>query len=171
MDGAILEARLPDEVLAFHRVERQLLVAGDAERHQVTRDSALEVFGRPLGDDPSIIDDGYAVTKGIRFVQVVRRQEHSRPTGMHAPHLVPDASPALWIQAGRRLVEKQQLGSVDEAEADVESSLLTTRVGADLAVGRPLELEHLDQLGRAFLRSGAGHAVEAALEDKLGAAS
>src|SRR4051794_28230632 len=104
MDGAVLEAGLPYEVLAFHRVERQLLVAGDAECHHVTRDSALEVFGCPLGDDPSIIDDGYAVTKGIRFVEVVRRQEHSRPTGMHAPHLVPHASPALWVQARRRLI-------------------------------------------------------------------
>src|SRR6266480_5307491 len=170
MDGAVLQSRLAHEVLAFHGIERPLLLAGDAERHHVARDRALQLFGRALGDDLAVIDDGHAIAERVRLVEVVSGQEHCRPAVVHAPHLVPYTRPALGVEAGRRLVKKQQLWPVDEAETDVEPSLLPARIGADFAVRRALQLEHLDELRRAFLRRRARHAVQTALEDKLGAA-
>src|SRR5437899_3155603 len=50
MDGAVFEPRLADEVLAIDRVERPLLVPGDAERHHVAGDGALPLLGCALAD-------------------------------------------------------------------------------------------------------------------------
>ncbi len=89
---------------------------------------------------------------------------------MHLAHLVPHAGAALRVEAGGRLVEKQQLRVVDQAEPDVEATLLAARVRAYFAVGGALELEHLDQLAGALASRLDCHSVKAPLEDELGAA-
>src|SRR5439155_1706480 len=170
MDGAILESGLAHEGLVFHRVQSPLLLARDAERHHVARDRALQFFGRAFGDDLSVIDDRDPIAQRVRFVEVVGGQEDSGPAVVHATNLIPYARPALRIKPGRRLIEKQQLRSMHQAEPDIKAPLLAAGIGADLAVSRTLQLEHLDQLGRALLSPGGRHAVEAALEDQLRAA-
>ncbi len=57
----------------------------------------------------------------------VGRQEHRLAAGADAAHQVPDRPPRLRVEAGRQLVEKDEVGIVDERERDEEPLLLAAR--------------------------------------------
>ena len=77
------------------------------------------------------------------------------PELAEVPDLVPHAGPRLRVEAGRRLVEEEDLRPVDDAEPDVEPAAHAAGVGAGRAVGGRLEVERGEDLGRARLRVGA----------------
>src|SRR5476651_1160519 len=167
---SVLRRRLAHEWLPFQQVERGLLVALHAQRHQVAGDLALQLLGRAQRHDLAVVDDRDPVAQRVSLVQVMRGQEHRRAAIVHAAHLVPNARPALRVEAGGRLIQEKNLRVVNEPEPDVEPALLAAGVGGDLAVRAHLQLQHLDEVGGAALGGGEGHSVQAALEDQLRAA-
>src|SRR5579884_1074428 len=129
-DAVVLAARLAHERLRRQQRRRGGRVAVHAEQHDVAGYLALERVGGALGDDLPVIDDRQAVAQRVGLLQVVRGQEHRRPTVAQAPHLVPHPRPRLGVEAGRRLVEEDQPRLVDQAERQVEAAALTAGVGA-----------------------------------------
>ena len=104
----------------------------------------LQLLRRPLGDDPAVVDDRQAVAQLVGLLEVLRGQEDGRALGVDAAHLVPDRQPRGRVEPGRRLVEEQHLGRVDERAGEVEPPLHPARVGlrAPLrGVGEPDQLE------------------------------
>jgi hypothetical protein len=79
-------------------------------------DSAIRSRGSPR-DDPSAIDDGDAVAQLLRFIDVVRGQQTVWPSRSSAQSPHEDRRDCGSI--GRRLVEENELGMVDERERDL----------------------------------------------------
>jgi hypothetical protein len=67
-----------------------------------------------------VVDDREAVAQRVGLLEVVGGEEDRRPQLAELPDLLPHARPRLGIEAGRRLVEEQDLRPVDDPEADVE---------------------------------------------------
>ena len=80
-------------------------------------------------------------------------------------HLVPHAGAALGIEAGRGLVEEQDLGVVHQRGHQIEPSLHATRVGRDGAIERLAEVDQLAELldasGHGRLREPVEQALQA----------
>ncbi len=120
-----------------------------AERDHVAGDLPLQLGRGPLGDDAAVVDDRQSVAERVRLLQVVRGEEDGDAALAQAAHLVPDPGTALRVEAGGRLVQEQQRRLVDQAHADVQPTLLAARVGLRLTVGRLVQLEQRQQVGRA----------------------
>ena len=75
---------------------------------------AISSFGVPQRDDVAVVHDGDAIAQLLRLIHVVRRQ-HDRPAlALEGDDQIPQLAPGLRIEAGRRLVEEDQLGIADE---------------------------------------------------------
>src|SRR5206468_9322 len=77
--------------------------------------------------------------------------------------LPPELDPRLRIEAGRRLVQKQDLGPVDESERDVETALHAARVGLGDSAGRLGQPKTLEQLLDALPPRAAGQPIDLGL--------
>ena len=78
-------------------------------------------------DDPALAQHGDAIGELLRLVEVVRRQEDGlAELAQRADHL-PRGAAGRRVEAGRRLVEEEELGVADQAE----------RRGRADAAGRP----------------------------------
>ena len=73
-------------------------------------------------DEPSLADEGHAVTT-VCFFEVVRRKKHSHGS-VNAQHLdKPPDFPSIWqIESNRRLVEKQHSRPMENTADNVERS-------------------------------------------------
>ncbi len=89
-------------------LEHVLDRAVDADRDDVTGDLPLQLVGRALGHDPTVVDDGQAVGQRIGFLEVVGRQEHGRPGSRAGARISSHMrARACGSRPGRRLVEEQ----------------------------------------------------------------
>jgi hypothetical protein len=162
--------RLADE---RHRLDdRQDGRAGavDADRDHVAGDLLLQLVGRALGDDPALIDDREPIGERVGLLEVVGREEDGRAGLAQVLDLLPHARPRLRVEAGRGLVEEEDLGPVDDAEPHVEAAPHAAGVRPGRPVGGRLEVELLEDLDRAGPGLGDRHPVEPALQDELTAA-
>ena len=71
----------------------------------------------------------------LHLVRVVARAQHRRPVVRRRPDELPRRALGVGVEAGRRLVVEQQLGSANDAQTDVEASLLFARGSLDRGVG------------------------------------
>ena len=97
----------------------------------------LQLALRALGDHLAVVDDRDAGGQLVGLVQVLGGQQHGGALGDHRPHDVPHLVAAARVEAGRRLVEEQQLGRVEDARGDVDTAPHAARVVLDLAVRPP----------------------------------
>jgi hypothetical protein len=124
----------------------------------------LELRGRPLRDDVTVVDDPDAVREDIGLLQILRREEDRDAVVPCQPaHLVPEGRAALDIEPGRRLVEEENPRRMDEGKREVEAPLHPAGVAAHLAVGG---LGEADALEEKLATRGALRAREA-LEGRL----
>src|SRR5438067_10039617 len=93
------------------------------------RRPADELLDGAGGDDPPLAEDGDAVCELLDLVQIVRRQEDRLAERAQGADRLPGPPPGAGIEAGRRLVQEDQLGIADEREAEIEP--------APLAAGEP----------------------------------
>ena len=110
----------------------------------------MRCMRRAHGDDPAVVDDGHAVAEPLRLVHVVRGQEHGRPPALKLVHDVPDLPPRLRVEAGRGLVEEQQLRVADQRAGHGQALLLPAGEGAHarLRLLRELDLAGSPRPGR-----------------------
>ncbi len=112
---------------------------------------------RVEGDDRAAVHDRDAIAQRLGLVEVVRGQDHGPAGGGDAADHVPEVSPRLRVEAGRRLVEEHDLRVVHERERDREPLLLPAREPARR--GLPF-LGEADQLEQPLGASSGRHAVE-----------
>ena len=93
-------------------------------RHPVP---AAERLRRALGDDPSGGDHGDPVGQVLGLVHVVSREEDRLAERAQALDHVPGGAPGRRVEAGRRLVEEDELRVADQGEGHVEPSALPAR--------------------------------------------
>src|SRR5436190_390170 len=87
-------------------------------------DLGLELVGGAFGDDVAVVDDPDAVGEHVRFLEVLRGQEDGHlVVACKTSNLVPESRPALDVQPGRRLVEEEDAGAVDERHRQIEPTL------------------------------------------------
>ena len=112
---------------------------------------------RPAGDDLLAEQDGHPVGQCLHLVHVVGRQQDRRALRRQQPDQVPGLAAPGGIEAGRRLVEEQELGVADDPEADVQPALLAAREALDPVVGllrQPDQLDHLVDRSRVRVVAG-----------------
>ena len=130
-------------VAALDDDRMQARALGDDLRHGAARHDLA------VGD----VDDAMAA---LGLVHVVGRDQHGQPFGGEFVDLVPEFAPRLRIDAGRRLVEEEQLRLVHDAGGERQALLPAAGKRAGelvLAVGQP---EPLERVGDIFWRAASG---------------
>jgi hypothetical protein len=84
-------------------------------------DLGLELVGSPFRDHQAVVDHGDAVGEPIGLVEVLRREQHGRPSRDERLDRLPEPDPAPDVQTGRRLVQKENRGTRDERGGKVEA--------------------------------------------------
>ena len=91
-------------------------------------------------------DDRHPVGEPLRLVHVVGGEEDGLAEVAQAGDHVPGLAPRRGVEAGRRLVEEEQLGVADQRHADVEAALLAAGETAGAGVRLAAEADQLDRL-------------------------
>ncbi len=102
--------------------------------------------GRPARHDLALGEHGHPVCQCLDLVHVVRREQHRGAGGRQPPDQLPRVPSAGGVEAGRRLVEEEQLRVADDAEPHIEAALLAAREPLDPIVRLLFEADHLDDL-------------------------
>ena len=147
------------------RHRRQPLVVEAVDRVEADRallePAADELLDRALLEDLAVVHDREPVAEGLGLLQVVGRQERSSGPRLRGQDEVPERPPRGRIEAGRRLVEEDQLRVVDERERDRQALALAAGQVLRPASALLAEVEQVDQLvGRPARRVEAPEEVE-----------
>src|SRR6185436_17053890 len=106
------------------RVAFERRLAGELD--DVRRLELRDQFGRRAeSDEMAVIDDRDAVAEALRLFHVVRREQHRTAAFAESRDDFPQLDAALRIEAGRRLVEEEDVGPADERGRDGEALLLS----------------------------------------------
>ena len=108
--------------------------------------TSLQVSGCALGHHATEVDEGDARAEPVGLLEVLRREQDRRAGAGELAHGVPDRCTAARVEAGRRLVEEQDLRAAQQADGQVEASPHTAGVLTGGAVGSALEVETAEQL-------------------------
>ena len=108
--------------------------------------SPISCGGEPSADDAAAVHDDEPVAELLGLVHVVGGQHQRDALLLEPVQPVPQHVAGLRVEAGRRLVEQQQLGLVDQRPGDREPPLHAARQRLDPLVGPVAELHELEQL-------------------------
>ena len=81
---------------------------------------------RSVGQYPAFVHDGNVVAQDLRFVHVMRCQNDRGAVSANTLHQFPEVAACLWVQAGRRLVEKNQAWTIDQRNGKQQALPLAT---------------------------------------------
>ena len=96
-------------------------------------------------DQPAVVHDADAVAERVRLVHVVRRDQDGAAGFAEPLEHAPELPPRLRVEAGRRLVEKQQVGTSGHGAGHRQALLLAARQLADPRVRLRFELDDREQ--------------------------
>ena len=113
-----------------------------------------ELLGRVQGDDLAPVDDRHAVAQRRGLLHVVGGQEDGSAARAKAVQHAPELSARLRVEAGRRLVEEEHIGTADERAGDGEPLLLPAGERAEPRVALRLELDERPAPRRSEAPSG-----------------
>ena len=102
---------------------------------------------RALGDDVAAVHDHEPIAELLGFVHVVRGEHERDALALQAGTAGPKQVARLRVEAGRRLVEQEHVGRVDQPASDREPSLHAARERVDLGVAPVAQLHEVEQLG------------------------
>src|ERR1700733_5017991 len=104
-----------------------------------------------------MVDDRQQIAQSFRFIHVVSREENRSTLVLEGANDLPKLTPALRIEPGRRLVEKEHARIANERRSDRKALLLPTGKFAHPRVGLLGELEvveHLSGCARFAIEAG-----------------
>src|SRR5258708_3860235 len=161
----LAQKRLGAQYLCDARDRAVLTV--QTERDDVAGYALLESIGRVLADNLPVIDNGQAVAEAISLVHIVGRQEDGHALVAQATYFIPNAHPALWVQACGGFIQEEQRGPVHHAHRHIEPPALAAGVGAGEPVSECLQVELADKFCRALLGRAFAHAIEPSLQEQV----
>src|SRR2546425_6474465 len=145
MAGEIQEDVLEVRLLREHRLRK-------ASPEQI-----LDQLSRRVErDDAALVDDRDAVAEDLGLVEVMGGEDDGRAAFLDAANQLPEVSASLRIESGRRLVEEENLGSVDEGGRDGKTLSLTPRERLLLLPRALLEVDRAQERERVDVESVAG---------------
>ena len=103
--------------------------------------------------DAAAWQDRHPVGQPFRLIEVMGSQDDRLAERAQVLDRRPAAPPGLRVEAGRRLVEEDQVGVAREGEGQVKAAALPARQPPHLDVGVLGELHELEQVGQV---AGAG---------------
>jgi hypothetical protein len=107
------------------------------------------------------------VAQTLRFVHEVRGQEDGLALREQLPQTLPDEVPRLRVEAGRGLVEKDEIGIVDERARERQPPLHAARQRLDAGRGARAEARELEQGGNARADFGLAQSEVAAVHQQV----
>ena len=147
-----------DQPRAVGRIGRGRLDRGLA-------DLGLERGGGALGDDLAAIDDPDAIGEAVGLLEVLGGEEDGHALVVREPlDLLPERGPALRVEPGGGLVEKEDPRAMHERQREVEAPPHAARVAADAAIRRLGQPDALDQLVAAAATLRLRHPVKGGLK-------
>ena len=127
-----LDARERGQDLGRERVGGPFV---DRELHHVLGpEGGHQLAWRSESNDLAMIQDGDPVAQAFGLLHVVGGEEHRPPARLQAFHDLPGLPPRLRIEAGRGLVQEEQLRVSDEGARQGQPLLLAARERAHLGV-------------------------------------
>ncbi len=158
-DAQVLERLAARERLGGELVQQRRRVLGEALLERAVAGApgdavarGAERVRRALGEDQAVLEDRDAVGERLRLVQVVRGEHDGLAEVAQRADDVPGGAAGGRVEAGRGLVEEDQLRVADEREREVQPPGLAAAERARAAVGavvEPGQREHLVDLARA----------------------
>jgi hypothetical protein len=112
-----VEVQLDGHVVEHERGGASVGRRRQAQRQPGRTEPALQLTGRPSGLHPPPVHDDDVVGELVGLLEVLRGQQQRRAVPHQPPQHVPQLEPAARVEPGRRLVEEQDLGPVDQAAA------------------------------------------------------
>src|SRR5262249_58516766 len=88
--------------------------------------AGLDLMRRRDRDNAALVNDGHAVAQLLRFFNIVRGDEDGAVFAAQVGNQLVDLEARLWIEAGGRLVEEQQLRIVEQRQSQGEALLLAS---------------------------------------------
>ncbi len=95
----------------------------------------LQLVAGPLGDEPAFMDHADPIGELVGFIEILRGQQHRRTRADQIPDQRPHVHAAARVDAGGRLIEKQDVGPAHQRRGQVQAPLHPARVGAHQPVG------------------------------------
>ena len=139
--------------------------SGDLNRDDIGADARLHLGGRAPRNDPPLVDDGEVVGEAIGFLEILGREEDGDALLDAEPvHVAPDGLAADGVEAGRRFIQEEDAGSVDEGRGEIEAALHAAGIRADGAIGGVFEVDNGEQFVDALAAYNAAHAKETRLK-------
>src|SRR3981081_2001028 len=106
---------------------------------------AVDQVGRSaFGDDLTVIDDGEAIAEAFGFVHVVSGEEDGAALFLEDADDVPELAAALGIEAGVRVVEKQDARLANQGGGNRQALLLAAGKFAHPGISFLGEFEFLE---------------------------
>src|SRR5215471_2727208 len=109
-DAMTLYAWYPGQSVRMQRTVRTY----DQFHNMLTTHGSDKVRGRTQSDDAAVVHDCHAITEPLRFIHIVCGQDDGATDAPEFFQQVPEVPARLWIEAGGRLIEKEQLGISDK---------------------------------------------------------
>ena len=108
----------------LHHRRHALRVALDASDDDIRSDRPFQIGRRALRHDSPLVDDADSLRQLVGLFQVLRGQEDSDAQLLvQTADLGPDSGAARGVEAGGRLVQKKDLGVVNQCSGKVETAL------------------------------------------------
>ncbi len=104
------------------------------------RSHALDLRGRTLADDLSLVDDDDPMSQCIGLLEIVRRQQHRLAALGQRADLLPETAPRLNVHPDGRLIEEDQIGVATQRQTEEHALLLPSAQLAEHSVFDTLQL-------------------------------
>lgn len=132
-----MEGRFSD--MCIQLLERHVL---RAEANLLATNMPLDLIGRAVGNNLSLIDDDDALCQRIRFLQIVGGQDDCFPLIDLVINLLPEGAARFYIKSGSGLVEKEDVGVAYEGQGEEDALLLATREPSQTCIRFLLQSGH-----------------------------
>ena len=135
----------PNELAVMQVIEKLPVVATSCAVEGMHLRDGEEVL---VSDDPAACDDRNAVGQVFGLLHVMRRQEHRHAGRSQPRNHLPGGPPRRRVEAGRRLIEEEQLRIADDAAGHSHPLPLAAGELFDMGSGLFLERHAADRFGR-----------------------